>query len=159
MDIIGWLFDQAPFLAPLMDSELLLGLTFVALTAALLGMGVPGVVVPLSLSSGALLGGWLGMAVVVAGAVLGSQAFFVLTRRWLAARVRAKLGDRLHKFDRELGRRGIFYVIGLRLMGAPHFLVTAGSALSPLPARSFAFATLVGILPAIALASAAGSAL
>ena len=140
MDIIGWLFDQAPFLAPLMDSELLLGLTFVALTAA-------------------LLGGWLGMAVVVAGAVLGSQAFFVLTRRWLAARVRAKLGDRLHKFDRELGRRGIFYVIGLRLMGAPHFLVTAGSALSPLPARSFAFATLVGILPAIALASAAGSAL
>jgi uncharacterized membrane protein YdjX (TVP38/TMEM64 family) len=159
VDIIGWIFEQVPFLAPLMESEVLLGLTFVALTAALLGMGVPGVLVPMSLSSGALLGGWEGMLVVMAGAVLGSQLFFVITRTWLAVRVRARLGDRLHRFDRELGRRGIFYVIGLRLVGAPHFVVTAGSALSPLPARSFAFATLVGILPAIALASAAGSAL
>src|SRR5688500_4312310 len=68
VDIIGWIFEQVPFLAPLMESEVLLGLTFVALTAALLGMGVPGVLVPMSLSSGALLGGWEGMLVVMAGA-------------------------------------------------------------------------------------------
>jgi uncharacterized membrane protein YdjX (TVP38/TMEM64 family) len=157
VDIVGWIFEQVPFLASLGDSEWLLGLAFLALTATLIALGVPGVLVPLAFSSGALLGGWLGMAVVVAGALIGSHAFFVATRKWLAARVRTRWGERLHRFDREIGRRGFFYVAGLRVAGVPHFLVTAASALSPIRARSFALATLLGFLPAIALAAMAGS--
>ena len=158
MDIVGWIFEQVPFLAALLDSEWLLGLAFVALTAVLIALGVPGVLVPLSFSSGALLGGWVGMVVVVAGALLGSHAFFVATRQWFAAHVRDRWGERLHRFDREIGKRGFVYVAGLRLAGVPHFLVTAASALSPMRHRSFALATLLGFLPAIALAAMAGSA-
>ena len=157
MDIAGWIFDQVPFAAALLDSEWLLGLAFLTLTATLIALGVPGVLMPLAFSSGALLGGWLGMAVVVAGALLGSHAFFVVTRRWLAAHVRTRWGDRLHRFDGEIRRRGFFYVTGLRVAGVPHFLVTAASALSPIRARSFALATLLGFLPAIALSAMAGS--
>lgn len=157
MDIVGWLFEQVPFLASLLANELWLGLALVALTATLIASGVPGVLVPLSFSSGALLGGWIGMAVVVAGAVLGSQAFFLVTRRWLAARVRRRWGDRLEPFDRAIARRGFYYLLGLRLAGAPHMLVTASSALSAIRPRSFALATLLGFLPAIALAAMAGS--
>ena len=157
MDIVGWIFEQGPFLASLLESEWMLGLAFVAVTATLIACGVPGVLVPLSFSSGALLGGWLGMAVVVAGALLGSHAFFMATRRWLASHVRTRWGERLHRFDGEIRRRGFLYVTGLRLAGVPHFLVTAASALSPIRPRSFALATLLGFLPAIALSAMAGS--
>ena len=159
MDITAWLFEHVPFLASLADSELLLGVAFLGLTALLVALGVPGVVTPLSFSSGALLGGWLGMTVVIAGALLGSHAFFLATRRWLAEHVRARWGDRLQRFDREIARRGIIYAAGLRVAGVPHLLVTAASALSPMRARSFVLASLLGFLPAVVLASMAGSAM
>ena len=154
----AWIFEQLPFLAALAGNELWLGLAFVTLTAALVGSGVPGVIVPLSFSSGALLGGWIGMLVVVAGAVLGSHALFVVTRRWLGARMRKRWGERLERFDRAISRRGFVYLLGLRLTGVPHLLVTGASALSAIRPRSFALATLLGFLPAIALAAIAGSA-
>jgi len=158
VDTANWLFEQMPFLATLVGSEVLLGLALLALTALLVASGVPGVLVPLSFSSGALLGGWLGMAVVVAGALLGSHAFFIAARRWLATHVRARWGERLQRFDRDIARRGFVYLLGLRLIGVPHLIVTAASALSPIRGRSFALATLLGFLPAIALAAMAGSA-
>ena len=159
MDIVGWIFEQAPSLAWLAESEWLLGLAFVMLTATLVACGVPGVLVPLSFSSGAMLGGWLGMLVVVAGAVLGSHAFFVATRKWFAEHVHLRWGDRLKHFNGEIGKRGFLYVAGLRVAGVPHFLVTAASALSPMRARSFLLATMLGFLPAVAISAMAGSAI
>lgn len=158
MDTLGRLFDQLPFLAAVVGNELLLGLTFLALTATLVGSGIPGTLLPISFSSGALLGGWLGMAVVLAGALIGSQIFFVVARRWFARPVRARWGHRIEKFDHDLRRHGMIYIVGLRLVGAPQLLVNAASALSPISARRFILATTIGLLPAIALASAAGSA-
>lgn len=148
------------FLAPLtalLQSELALSLALFGLTAAVVACCIPGLVVPLSLSSGALLGGWQGVLVVTAGAVLGSQALFLVTRHLIRHRVKSRFGHRLATFDEHFAERGFFYVVGLRLVGAPHFLVTAGCALSPLRTPSFAAATLLGFLPVIALTSAAGS--
>jgi uncharacterized membrane protein YdjX (TVP38/TMEM64 family) len=158
VDIVGWLFEQVPFIAVLAGNELVLALMVLTLTATLVAFGVPGVLVPISFSSGALLGGWFGMLVVIAGAVLGSQVLFVAARRWLSDRLRRRWGERLVRFDRELEKHGFFYLLGLRLVGAPHVLVTASSALSAIRARSFVLATLLGFLPAITLAAMAGSA-
>lgn len=158
MDIVGWLFEQVPFIASLASNELVLALMFLTLTTMLVAFGVPGVLVPISFSSGALLGGWFGMLVVIAGAVLGSQVLFVVTRRWLSGRLRLRWGDRLARFDRNIDKHGFVYLLGLRLAGAPHVLVTASSALSALRARSFVLATLLGFLPAVTLAAMAGSA-
>ena len=141
-----------------MDNEALLALALLALTATLVAFGVPGVLMPISFSSGALLGGWFGMLVVIAGAMLGSQVLFVATRRWLADRLRRRWGDRLARLDSTIEKRGFYYLLGLRLIGAPHLLVTASSALSAVGARSFLLATLFGLLPAITLAAMAGSA-
>ena len=158
VDIVGWLFEQVPFIATLAGSEVLLACLFLAITAAVTAFGVPGVIVPISFSSGALLGGWFGMAVVIAGAMLGSHALFEVTRRWLAERLRRRWGERLAKFDTNIEKRGFYYPLGLRLAGAPHLLVTASSAVSAIRAGSFALATLLGFLPAITLAAMAGSA-
>ena len=155
----GWIFDHLPFLTSLVASEVLLGAVFLALTAGLIAFGVPGVLVPISFTSGALLGGWTGMAVVVAGAMLGSQALFLVTRVWLGAWTRKRWGHRLQRFDEAIAKRGFVYLLGLRLIGAPHLLVTASSALSAIRTRSFAFATLLGFLPAVALAASARAAI
>ena len=158
------MLEQLPILAAvlaeqlMLENQLMIAAALVAVTAALMGMGVPGTLVPISFSSGVLLGGWLGMAVVAAGALIGSQLLFAVTRRWLSDRVRSRWGERLERFDREISKRGFVYLVGLRLAGAPHPIVTAASAVSSLPARSFALATLIGVLPTIVLAAVAGSA-
>ena len=159
MDIVGWLFEEIPFLTVLACSELLLGLALMTLTATITAFGVPGALMPISFSSGVLLGGWEGMVVVIVGAVTGSHALFLMTRRWLAERVRRRWGGRLERFDRDISRRGFYYLLGLRMFGAPHMLVTAASAASAVRPRSFVMATLLGFLPAITLASMAGSAI
>lgn len=147
-----------PWLAALAGNELLLALTFFGLTAAVFASGTPGALLPLSFSSGAMLGGWLGIAAVAVGAVLGSQALFLVARHWLGARLRTRLGDRLARLDRAIGRRGFTYLFGLRVVGVPHLPVTAACAMSPISARSFGLATTLGLLPAITLAAMAGSA-
>ena len=65
----------------------------------------------------------------------------------------------MQRFDEAIAKRGFVYLLGLRLIGAPHLLVTASSALSAIRTRSFAFATLLGFLPAVALAASAGAAI
>lgn len=159
MDLINSLTEQLPAIAALIGSDLLLGLAFLTLTAAVMASGTPGALLPISFSSGALLGGWLGMAVVIAGAMLGSHALFVIMRRWLAERLRRRWGERLARFDRNIEQRGFYYLLGLRLVGAPHLLVTASCAVSAIRARSFVMATLLGLLPAVTLAAMAGSAI
>lgn len=145
--------------AGVLDSQLLLaGLFFVA-TAMLVALCVPGVLLPMALSSGALLGAWEAAAAVALGAVAGSQLFFLAARHLAADRLRGRLGRRFEAFQRRFASRGLLYIVGLRLLGAPHLLVAGGSALMPVRASSFAAATLLGVLPAITIAAATGSAI
>ena len=141
----------------LFASDVLLAFALAGLTATLVACCVPGTIVPLSVSSGALLGGWEGAGAVTAGALAGSMVLFLASRHLLQDRLRARWGDKLAKLEGHVGKRGFFYVVGLRIVGVPHFLVTAGSALAGVRARSFVAASLLGFLPVIALSSNAGS--
>lgn len=149
--------ELAITLETLFASEILLAFVLVGLTATLVACCVPGTIVPLSVSSGALLGGWEGAIVVTAGAIVGSLVLFLASRHLLQDRIRARWGSRLDKLERHVGKRGFFYVVGLRIVGVPHFLVTAGSALAGVRPRSFLAATLLGFLPVIALSSNAAN--
>lgn len=141
----------------LFASELLLAFVLAGLTATLVACCVPGTIVPLSVSSGALLGGWEGAGAVTLGALAGSFILFLASRHLLKDRLRARWGDKLANLERHVGKRGFLYVVGLRIVGAPHFLVTAGSALAGVRARPFMAATLLGFLPVIFLSANAGS--
>lgn len=140
-----------------LESDLIVAALVFLGTTLLVLLCVPGMIVPMAVSSGSLIGGWA-VPVVALGALAGSQLLFVGIRRADAGRLRAKVGCRLGGFEQRFARYGLWYVVALRLGGAPHFLVTAASALLPLRAGSFAVATLAGFLPIIALAAAAGSA-
>lgn len=148
-------------LEPLMAlpfGESVLALAFLALTATVYATGVPGTLVPISFSSGLLLGTVTGTAVVAAGAMLGA-----LTLYWILERgSRAMLARRFEKHLVRLGglatRGGIWPVVGLRLAGMPHLAVTGLCAVAAVGPRRYAVATAVGVLPAIALSALAGAA-
>jgi uncharacterized membrane protein YdjX (TVP38/TMEM64 family) len=124
-------------------------------TAMLVALCIPGVIVPMAASATALLGGWEAVPVVALGAVAGSQLLFAGVRRAGSGETRVRLGRRLPTIERRFAAHGLWYVVGLRVCGAPHFLVTGASALLPIGALAFAGATLAGFLPSIAIAAAA----
>ena len=138
----GWGMVLIPFLLAL-------------LTASMVALSVPGTIMPLSFTGGLLMGP-AGIFVVAVGALLGSHVLFLVSRHTLSDWMRRKLGHRLDGFQEHLGRRGPVYVVGARLTGVPHLLVTAGSAMTPMSARAFGGASLLGMLPAITVASMAG---
>jgi len=129
------------------------------LTALLMALGVPGVIIPVSLTSGALLDAEIAAVVVAAGGAFGSHALFLLTRRSLQERVRLRLGTRFAPIERAFTRRGAWYVLGLRLLGAPGVALTGACALLPIHPVKFALATFAGFVPAAWLAASVGAAM
>lgn len=157
--LIAWLplrFFEGALAMPY--GEALVAAAFFAVTASIYASGLPGALLPLSFSSGALLGGALGIASVAAGAMLGSLVLYALLERGSRAAIRDRYADRLARLDGIMARGGIVPIIGLRLAGVPHVAVTALCALSSVGQRRYALATFVGICPAIALTALAGSA-
>ena len=148
-------------------AELLAGLSFgpdwmiagavFLLTAAMMGFGIPGVVIPLSVASGALLGPAYAAAAVALGGLVGSQLFFLAARRTLSGRAPRPRSELAARIERNLGRYGFWYMVGARLAGVPHFAVTTACAVLPIGKAAFAAATLIGLLPIAFAAAALGS--
>lgn len=126
-------------------------------TAMLVGFSVPGTLAPLSFLSGVMMG-FGGVLVVAAGAFVGSHFLFLATRHLLRERMERRFGARLAGVQAHLAKKGPAYVAGARLAGVPGLMVTAGCAAAPISARAFGSASLLGMLPAIVVATSAGSA-
>lgn len=139
--------------------EVWLAAAILGLTASIYASGIPGALLPISFSSGALLGGALGMATVAAGALAGSLVLYALLARGSQATLRHKYGERLKRLNDLAARGGILPIVGLRLAGVPHVAVTALCALAAIGPRRYALATIIGLFPAIALSATAGAAL
>lgn len=152
-------FDRFQAILAMPFGEVWLAAAVLGLTASIYASGIPGALLPISFSSGALLGGALGMAAVAAGALLGALVLYALLERGSQATLRHKYGDRLKRLDDLVSRGGILAIIGMRLVGVPHVAVTALCAMAAVGARRYALATIVGVFPAIALAAIAGAAL
>ncbi|MFA9200377.1 MAG: VTT domain-containing protein [Cypionkella sp.] len=156
-DLARWLPLEAVLALPF--GEGWLALAMLALTASLYAAGVPGALLPLSFSSGALLGWAPGTATVGAGAMIGSLVLYRLLERGSQAALRERFASRLARLETLAQHGGVLPIIGLRLAGMPHLAVTALCALGAGRARRYALATALGILPAIALSATAGAAL
>lgn len=153
MELAALHLQLAPLLPAIggtIGGALLLYLLATTLTAC----SVPGMIIPMSLTGGLLLGPWLAVLTVATGAVTGSLLLFALTRRFGAERLRRRFGSRLEPFEERLTRLGPYAVAGLRVAGAPGPLITAGAALTSMNRTPFAIATLLGLLPSVVLAAA-----
>ncbi|HXG80212.1 MAG TPA: VTT domain-containing protein [Sphingomicrobium sp.] len=143
----------------LAENELLLAAIVLAVTTAVIALWLPGLLLPIAASSGAVMNVWIAAGVVSLGALAGSMIIFATTRRFAKGHVPERIAAFLQRFEARFHASGAWVVFGLRLAGTPHFLVSAASALSPMPARSFALATAAGMAPAILLATIVGSAI
>lgn len=138
-----------PSVGGAVGGALLLFLVVATLTAC----SVPGMLIPMSLTGGLLLGPGLAVLTVATGAVTGSLMLFALTRRFGAERLQRRFGARLAPLEQRLARLGPYAVFGLRVAGAPGPLITAGAALTAMRPLPFALATLAGLLPSVVLAA------
>ncbi|MCX5969111.1 MAG: VTT domain-containing protein [Cyanobacteria bacterium] len=132
-------------------------LLYVLLLAGGVGLGLPAGV--LVVSAGVLYGGYLGLAVVMAGESIGLVLNWQLCRgllrpgiqRWLKRQQRGRRLRRLLQTPASLQ-----LMLLLRLALIPMNLVNASCALSPTPWRPYALASLV-LLPRFAVLVQAGA--
>lgn len=139
-------------------AEVWLAAAILGLTASIYATGIPGALLPISFSSGALLGEVLGIASVAAGALIGSLVLYSLLKRGSQAALRQKYSAQLTQLSNVATRSGVLPIVGLRLLGVPHLAVTAVCALASIGLGRYALATIIGTFPAIAFSAIAGSA-
>lgn len=126
---------------------------FVALYAAATALAVPGTI--LTLGGGAIFGFWWGTLLNFTAANIGANAAFAIARALGRDGVRHLMGSdsgALEKLGHVVERHGFQGLLTLRLIPlVPFNALNFGSGLMPLGWRTFAVATLIGILPGTAV--------
>lgn len=120
---------------------------FIAIYVIQTALSLPGAAV-LSLAAGAIFGPAFGTLYALAGATMGAALAFLAARYLLRDLVLHRFGARLEGLNRELEKRGLGYLLFLRLVPVfPFFLVNLAAALTRLPFRTFLAGTSLGIIP------------
>jgi len=126
-------------------AAMLLGVTLAYTVATALSFPV-GIV--MTFAVGFLFGRWVGTAVVVVAASVGATLAFLSARYLFADAARRRMGPRLLRLARGFEEDAFNYILFIRLVPVfPFWLMNLVPAFTPVPARTFFAATLVGILP------------
>jgi uncharacterized membrane protein YdjX (TVP38/TMEM64 family) len=129
------------------DHRLLMVASFIGVYIVQTALSLPGAAL-MSLAAGAIFGAFSGTLYSVIGATVGATAAFLATRYLLHDMMQRRFGERLEGINRELERRGLNYLLFLRLVPVfPFFLINLAAALTRLPFRTFFIGTFLGIIP------------
>ena len=129
------------------DHGLLMAGGFIVLYIVQTALSLPGAAI-LSLAGGAVFGAAMGTVYVNIGATAGATLAFLVARYLFHDAIQSKFGPRLDTINRELGMRGLNYLLFLRLVPVfPFFLINLGAGLTKIPLRTFFFGTMIGIIP------------
>ncbi len=102
----------------------------------------------LSLALGFLFGRWVATALIVVAGTIGATLLFLCARYLFAEPVRSRLGPMAKRINDGFTRDGFSWLLFLRLTPVvPYFLVNLAPAVSGIRVRTYALATLIGILP------------
>lgn len=126
-----------PFLAPLV---------YAALYAIWVALSIPEAAL-VTIAGGLLFGTVLGGAMAVLGATAGAVIIFLVARTAFAGAMRRRAGALLDRIRPGLHRDGFSYLLALRLVPAPFWLVNLAAALCGMRLVPYAVATLIGIIP------------
>ncbi len=109
---------------------------------------------------GFLFGAWLGAALSVTGATLGSVAVFLAARTALYDLFHARAGAALARLEKGFRRDSFNYLLFLRLVPVfPFWLVNIVPALLGMKLGPYTLATLIGIIPGAIVYSSVGAGL
>lgn len=125
----------------------LAALIFAAGYIAVTSLSLPGATA-LTLIGGSLFGLWAGTALVSFASVTGATIGMTVARFFLRDAIERRFPDAVARVDRGIAADGARYLFALRLVPViPFFLVNLTMGLTRMPVRTFAWVSLVGMLP------------
>ena len=132
---------------------------FAGLYCLVVAFSIPGALI-MTLAGGFLFGALLGTAATVVGATAGAIVIFLAARSAFGDVLRRRAGPAVARFEQGVREHAFSYVLTLRLLPiVPFWLVNIGLALVDVPLRTFALATLLGVIPGTFVYSALGAGL
>jgi uncharacterized membrane protein YdjX (TVP38/TMEM64 family) len=133
---------------------------FVTVYAAATALSLPGGLV-LSVTGGFLFGALFGTGLAVAGATVGAICVFLVARTAFGNVLRRRLGGgALERMADGFRENAFSYLLVLRLVPLfPFFVVNLAPAFLGVPFRTYALATLIGIVPGAFVFASVGAGL
>lgn len=119
---------------------------FILIYITAVALSVPGATI-LTLTAGFLFG-FAGVIYVNIGASSGAILAFLVSRYLMGDWVQKRYGEKLTAFNREIAENGYNYLLTLRFIPLfPFFMINIFAGLTRVPLATFAWTTMVGILP------------
>lgn len=137
----AWLLDQVA------NNAAVVATVFVAVYAVAVALSVPGAAV-LTITGGFLFGTVFGALYAVIGATLGAIGIFLFIKAGLGDALKTRAGSAIDRLRSGFHDNALGYLLFLRLLPVfPFFVVNLAAAVLGVPLRTFALATLIGIIP------------
>ena len=114
---------------------------------AVVALSLPGASV-FTIGGGLLFGVWLGAPATVVAATIGATLVFLIAKTSLGAALAERAGPWLDRFRAGFEKEGLSYMLFLRLVPFPFFIINLAPALLGVPLRTFVTGTFFGIIPA-----------
>lgn len=92
-------------------------------------------------------GFWQALLMVTVALTIAGVFGFLVARYLLRGTLRDRFRVPLERFDRAVQREGVFYLLTVRLLHVPFTLVNYASGVSAVRLRTFAWTTLLGLVP------------
>ena len=148
--------NKDSLLAFVRDNAVTSILIYILVYVAAIALNLPGGAV-LTIAGGYLFGTFPAVVYVNIGATSGAVLAFLSARYLLGSRLQESYGAQLAKFNEEMERNGVRYLLTLRLIPVfPFFLVNFLSGLTRVPLTSFTWTTSAGIIPGTVVFAFAG---
>jgi len=148
--------NKDALLAYVQDNAVTSILIYILVYIAAIALNLPGGAV-LTIAGGFLFGTLPAVVYVNIGATTGAVLAFLSARYLLGSRLQESYSAQLAKFNGEMERNGVRYLLTLRLIPVfPFFLVNFLSGLTRVPLSSFTWTTAAGIIPGTAVFAYAG---
>jgi len=149
----AWLLDQVA------NHAVMVTVVFIAVYAVAVALSVPGAAV-LTITGGFLFGTVFGALYAVIGATLGAIGIFLFVKAGLGDALRTRAGSAIDRLRSGFHDNALGYLLFLRLLPVfPFFVVNLAAAVLDVPLRTFALATLIGIIPGSLVYSSIGNGL
>jgi uncharacterized membrane protein YdjX (TVP38/TMEM64 family) len=134
-------------------------LAYMLAYVALVTLSIPGSVF-LTLLGGFLFGWLVGGAAAVMSATTGAIGIFLIARTSVGDALLRRAGTRIQRLAEGFRRDAFSYLLFVRIVPIiPFWLTNLASALFGVPLRTFALATMLGLIPATCAFAVAGSGL
>lgn len=120
---------------------------FFGIYVAVTSLSLPGAGI-MTLAAGAIFGLLWGLVLVSFASAIGATLAFLTSRFLLHDWIQQRFGDKLKAINKGVRKDGAFYLITLRLIPIfPFFIINLVMGLTPIPTRTFYWASQLGMIP------------